>query len=100
MRKTLLFFRPLFTWNSMNPQYYRALCLTVVFVLFAVARIFAQANIKVSGTVKDGKGETLPGVSVRLKGATSGTLTDAQGHYTIQADAAGTLTFTDVGTAN
>lgn len=38
---------------------------------------------QVSGTVTDGNGDPLPGVTVLLKGTTIGTLTNAYGKYTI-----------------
>jgi len=38
---------------------------------------------KIIGTVKDDKGNTLPGVSVVIKGTTTGTITDMDGNYTL-----------------
>jgi hypothetical protein len=38
---------------------------------------------EITGTVKDEKGFSLPGVSVVLKGTTTGTVTDASGNYTL-----------------
>ncbi|GAA4310136.1 TonB-dependent receptor [Mucilaginibacter gynuensis] len=58
--------------------------------------LFAQQ--KVTGTVKDSKGETLTGVSVVEKGKTTGTQTDANGNYTFTASGAdATLVFTYLG---
>jgi len=51
----------------------------------------------VSGTVTDAAGETLPGVSVVVKGTTNGTLTDVNGRYTLTAPANATLVFTYIG---
>src|SRR5690606_12448548 len=51
----------------------------------------------VSGTVTDAAGETLPGVSVVVKGTTNGTLTDVNGRYTLTAPANATLEFTYIG---
>ena len=39
----------------------------------------------IRGTVVDSKGETLPGVSVRVKGTAVGTTTDAQGNFVLNA---------------
>jgi len=44
----------------------------------------AQVQRTVSGKVVDEVGKALPGVNVKLKGGTSGTTSDAQGHFTIQ----------------
>jgi len=44
---------------------------------------FTADVIKIEGKVTDEKGETLPGVSVRIKGATNGTTTNKDGNYTI-----------------
>ena len=60
--------------------------ITVLFVMISAA-IFAQTG-KISGKVSDKKtGETLIGVTVKIKGTTKGTSTDVEGRYVI-----GTLT--------
>jgi TonB-linked SusC/RagA family outer membrane protein len=53
----------------------------------------------VSGLVKDEQGDPLPGVTVMIKGTSSGTSTDASGRYTISvADTiSGVLTFSFIG---
>ena len=48
--------------------------------LFACA-ISSHAQSLVKGTVTDGIGEPLPGVSVVVKGTTNGTITDVNGKY-------------------
>ncbi len=51
-----------------------------------------------TGTVKDTKGAALPGVTVLLKGTTTGTTTDASGNFTLQVpSASGTLVFSFIG---
>ena len=58
---------------------------------------YAQ-TIKVSGTVSDTKGETLPGVSVKVKGSTVATSTSADGKFIINVPATtSVLVFTYVG---
>ena len=38
---------------------------------------------KITGTVKDEKGEPLPGVTILVKGTTTGSATDANGNYSL-----------------
>ncbi len=54
----------------------------------------------VSGTVKDEKGNPLSGVSVVIKGTNKGTSTDADGHFTIEANEGNLLEFSFVGYKN
>ncbi|MEJ7692901.1 SusC/RagA family TonB-linked outer membrane protein, partial [Daejeonella sp.] len=58
----------------------------------------AYKDVIVQGKVSDGKGQTLPGVSVKLKGSNKGVSTDANGNYSITLpDANGTLVFSYLG---
>jgi TonB-linked SusC/RagA family outer membrane protein len=57
---------------------------------------FAQAQT-VKGKVTDGTGQTMPGVNVVLKGTTSGTTTDGDGGFTIQAQPPDVLIFSFIG---
>jgi TonB-linked SusC/RagA family outer membrane protein len=52
----------------------------------------AWAQFKVSGKVSDEKGEGLVGVSVVVKGTTTGTITDVDGNYSLQVSAGKTAT--------
>jgi len=53
---------------------------------------------KITGKVTDSKGLPLPGVSVVIKGATQGTITDAEGNYALDKMPAGaSLVFSFVG---
>ena len=55
-------------------------------------------DIVVRGQVTDSKGETLPGVSIKLKGTTIGATTDLDGRYTINVpDNISILVFTYIG---
>ena len=57
-----------------------------------------QAQKKVSGTVTDAKGGALPGVTVTVKGTSTGTLTDGNGKFEINVSgAADILAFSFVG---
>ena len=53
-------------------------------------------DLRVTGTVT-ADGEPMPGVSVLLKGTTTGTITDLNGKYSLQATSNGTLVFSFVG---
>ena len=57
----------------------------------------AAARAVIKGTVKDSKGQPLPGVSVLIKGTTKGTSTNAQGAFTISANPNDVLVFSFVG---
>ncbi len=57
--------------------------------------LFAQ-NI-VTGSVKDDTGQLLPGVSVVVKGTTTGTVTDVEGKFTLSVPGNATLVFSFVG---
>ena len=63
---------------------------------FVVQLTFAQEKT-ISGTVSDGSGLPLPGTTVLVKGTTSGTSTDFDGKYSIQAAPGSTLVFSFVG---
>lgn len=51
----------------------------------------------VTGTVKDSFGDPLPGVAVSIKGTRTGTTTDLDGKYSIQAPAGAVLEFSFIG---
>ena len=65
---------------------YAFLC-TAIFCLAAIPASYAlpqrSADITVYGTVTSSDGETLPGVSIGVKGTAVGAVTDAQGRYRI-----------------
>ncbi|WP_159523541.1 TonB-dependent receptor [Sunxiuqinia indica] len=57
-----------------------------------------QEQVSVSGKVTDSSGVPLPGVTVAVKGTTSGTITDPDGNYTLKnVPGDGTLVFSFVG---
>ena len=56
------------------------------------------AQMKISGTVLDGEsGDPLPGVSILIKGTASGTTTDIDGAYNIEASSEDVLQFSYIG---
>lgn len=69
-----------------------------VIIKLSVEKAPAKVQQKnISGNVTDEKGETLIGVSVLIKGTKTGTVTDAQGNYTIPAEPGSVLVFSYIG---
>lgn len=56
-----------------------------------------QQTIQLSGVVKDALGDPLPGVSVLIKGTTTGVTTDINGKFQLSASANATLIFSYIG---
>ncbi|MFA4980445.1 MAG: TonB-dependent receptor [Sphingobacterium sp.] len=73
----------------------------VLFLFLALGSIalpvFAQQNIRLSGNVTNKKGEALQGVTVRIKGKSQGTSTDATGKYQLEVASSSTVVFSQVG---
>ena len=76
--------------------YLRLLVVSLLLFVGNIVYAEAQQEKRVTGTVIS-EGEPLPGVSVQLKGASSGTITDIDGKYSIEVPATGTLVFRFVG---
>jgi len=74
-------------------------CLFVtLIVIISYNASYGQTAIKIRGVVKDDTGETLPGVSVKLKGGDKSTMTDLNGKYSIDVpDQESVLIFTYIG---
>ena len=71
------------------------LIFTWVFSLLFFEHAMSQ-TAAVKGRVTDGK-EPLPGVSVKIKNSATGTVTNANGEFTLPAAATDVLIFTFVG---
>lgn len=72
--------------------------IVVLNLLLSVSLVFAQNTITVKGKVTDSaNGDPIPGVSVLVKGTTTGLITDFDGNYTVQAPGNGTLVFSFIG---
>jgi TonB-linked SusC/RagA family outer membrane protein len=56
-----------------------------------------QPPVTVTGQVKDSKGVVIPGVTVKVAGTTTGTQTDTDGKFTLQAPDKATLVFSFLG---
>lgn len=81
--------------ENAKPGLFTGLKLLLSFFLFTFFTT-AQAQ-SVSGTVSDETGKRLSGVSVTVKGTSTGTATDANGQYQINAPSNGVLVFSYVG---
>lgn len=67
---------------------------------FVWSENLSKAAITVTGTIKDENGESLPGVSVLIKGTSTGTTTDVDGRYNLSVPDGrenGTLVFSYIG---
>lgn len=69
--------------------------LALMLLLFVCTLTFGQTNA--SGVVKDAKGEPLIGVSVAEMGTTNGTITNVDGHYSMNVKSGAKLKFSYVG---
>ncbi len=63
----------------------------------AIAAEAPQQNVKVSGQVVDPDGEPLIGATVRVKGTDTGTMTDLDGNFQLDAPSSATLVVSYVG---
>jgi len=71
-------------------------------VIISVGATSASASVEASasviqGTVKDNEGAAMPGVNIVVKGTTSGTTTDGDGRFVIDARASDILVFSFIG---
>ena len=69
--------------------------LLLFFSFLGTVQMFGQSTI--TGTVVNEEDETLIGVNVRVKGTSTGTVTDLDGNYEIQASPTDTLVFSYIG---
>lgn len=69
---------------------------TCSLMMFSPRNVFAQGH-EISGKVTGTDGTPLPGVTIQVKGTTTGTATDAQGQYELSAPSDATLTFSGIG---
>lgn len=72
----------------------------VVLLFFSVLHFSFAQEKTVTGTVKDGAGMPLSGVTIMVKGTTRGVATDFDGNYSIKAKTGDVLQFVSIGFAN
>jgi hypothetical protein len=71
--------------------------LILLLMLFTtISGVFSQA-VSLTGTVKDKTGDPLPGVTIVIKGQATGTITDMDGNFNLQANQADVLVISFVG---
>ncbi|PZX54179.1 SusC/RagA family TonB-linked outer membrane protein [Algoriphagus chordae] len=80
----------------MRYKFYQNLWLIVFSLCISVTMAQAQ-EVQITGTVLDETDMALPGVTVLLKGTTTGTTTDLDGKYSINATRDGVLVFSFIG---
>ena len=74
--------------------------LLIVILLFSFHFGALAQNVLINGTVIDNMGLPLPGVNIIVEGTTSGTITDINGKYSIEAPSTGNLVFNFIGFSN
>jgi len=74
----------------------KKLLLLLIALSFGILSVFAQTR-KISGKVTDESGAPIPGVSVSVKGTTSGTVTNTDGEFSLIVLESQTLTFSFIG---
>lgn len=79
---------------------YRHAGLSIALSFLITSICFAQTSI--SGIVKDGSGETLAGVNIRVKGLVVGTISDVEGNFSLSVNQSPpfTLIFSFIGFAS
>lgn len=73
----------------------RLFLISLFAMLACTVNVYAQGIVK--GTVTDGTGEPLPGVSVMVKGTNQGTISNLNGEYQIEAKSNDILSFSYIG---
>jgi TonB-linked SusC/RagA family outer membrane protein len=98
MRKSLLLKQEGYVRSHwLYPKSVFVIC-AAIFCMFLSGNVFAQGQIKITGTVTDTAGAVLPGVAVRFKGTQTGTSTDVTGKFTLTAPTANSvLVFSYIG---
>lgn len=71
-----------------------------IILLVSKTKINQTSQKKITGIVKDEKGETVIGASVKVKGASMGTVTDIDGKFSIDVPQGSTLVISYIGFIN
>lgn len=74
----------------------KCIILTLILIFCGQSGVFAQNQLK--GIVRDSNKQSLPGVSVKIKGSSTGVVTSADGSFTLRSDLKqGILLFSYIG---
>jgi TonB-linked SusC/RagA family outer membrane protein len=76
-------------------EHFRQVLFSVILLL--ISPIASAQNISVSGIVKDANGNEIIGATVMVKGTSNGTVTDMDGHFSLNVKQGATLVITYVG---
>lgn len=86
------------TFKTILSEGLQRLKLTLLFIIFSgLCSLMSAQNTKVTGYVKDNKGNSLPGATVVVKGSQKGVITDLDGKFEINVPAKGQLQVSFVG---
>ncbi len=75
-------------------NHYKSLALVLCMLLFS---LYSMAQQLVQGIVRDNQGQTIPGVSVKIKGTTMGVMSDNNGRFSINANSGQTIVVSAIG---
>jgi TonB-linked SusC/RagA family outer membrane protein len=86
-------------FEGRNRNFFRVIKLTLIMLLTCFMQVYSQAQqLTVTGKITDTGGQPLPGVSVVVKGTVQGTVSNADGNYSLANVPNGaTLNFSFVG---
>lgn len=82
----------------MSKYIIKSIWLLAIFFCFSVSMLGQERTIK--GVVVDSNGEPLPGVSIAIKGTTTGTITDVDGNFMVEVEPSDVLQFSFIGFNN
>jgi TonB-linked SusC/RagA family outer membrane protein len=81
-------------------KFYRILCPTLILLSTLVTQVWAQSRTVTGKVTSADDGSALPGVNILEKNTTNGTVTDADGNYSILVNDRAILVFSFVGYAS
>lgn len=83
--------------RSTKSLYLKKIILLIVVSFLSTASLYAQQHLITGIVASSQNNESLPGVTVRVIGSTTGTITDEDGRYALQAETGDSLSFGYIG---